>query len=143
MPYFGPIIIVEDDKDDQEIFAAALQELNISNELLFFANSAEAYSFLLTTHKKPLLIVCDINLPAINGMEFKRQIDRNVYLRSKAIPFVFLSTASDEKFVKAAYLEYGVHGYFKKSDRMEDVKRTFAAMVEYWKLALHPSVYPN
>ncbi len=73
MAISGPIIIVEDDIDDQEIFADVIKELGISNELIFFPRCPEALQFLQTSTKQPFIIICDINLPGLNGLEFKNK----------------------------------------------------------------------
>jgi CheY-like chemotaxis protein len=93
MPMSGPVVIIEDDIDDQEIVTAVLKELGVPNEFLFFGTSSDAYTFLKSTTRQPFLILCDINLPKLNGMELKMQIDKNTVLRQKCIPFIFFSTA--------------------------------------------------
>src|SRR5690606_7584704 len=101
----GPIVIVEDDADDKEIFESIVRDLNINNEIVWFTEAENAFSFLKTTNKKVFLIFCDINLPEINGIEFRRDIDNDPELRKKSIPFVFLSTQASQSDINEAYLK--------------------------------------
>ena len=139
MAKIGPIIIVEDDLDDQEMIQEVMQELGIKNELLFFDRSAKAFDFLKSTSQQPFLILSDVNLPIQNGIEFKRQIDEDVQLRQKSIPFVFYSTAVDKNSVDTAYKELTVQGFFKKRNKYEELKGDLQLIVNYWKICKHPN----
>src|ERR1700712_2285402 len=108
----NPIIIVEDDVDDQDIMRDVFNDLNVRNELRFFDKCEAAFDHLVSIVEKPFLILCDINLPKMNGIELKKKIDANSYLRKKAIPFIFLTTSDDEKTIKEAYQMTNLQGYF-------------------------------
>ena len=86
----GPIIIIEDDVDDESIMEDILKDLKISNKLVWFTKAEEAFRFLKTTSEQPFIIFCDVNLPRLNGVEFKRQIDNDKELRKKKHPLYFL-----------------------------------------------------
>jgi len=135
----GPIIIVEDDKDDRDIIEEVLEELNIPNEIVWFKRCVDAFDYLKTHTNQPFLIFCDINLPGLSGLEFKRQIDADKELRKKSIPFVFLSTSTDKKYVDEAYIEMTVQGYFQKANSYVEIKNTVKAILEYWKICKHPN----
>ncbi len=77
----GPIIIIEDDLDDRFTLQEALVEANVSNDLVFFDNGPEAFDYLKTVTLQPFIILCDVNLPRQNGIEFKRELDNDPYLR--------------------------------------------------------------
>src|SRR5213082_1003520 len=111
MPQSGPIVIVEDDKDDQDVVRDILKEIGISNELIFFDKPQPALLFLKTSLEQPFLILSDVNLPQQSGVEFKRQIDTDSVLRAKSIPFVFFSTSVDKKTVDTTYKEMTVQGF--------------------------------
>jgi len=63
MPKSGPIIIIEDDKDDQELLNEIFIELKIPNIVRFFNSCVQAFDYLITTLERPFLIISDINLP--------------------------------------------------------------------------------
>ena len=135
----GPIIIVEDDIDDQEMIREAVEELGVKNELVFFDRSIKAFDFLKSTSQQPFLILSDVNLPLQNGIEFKRQIDEDRYLREKSIPFVFYSTAVDKNSIDTAYKDLTVQGFFKKQNRYEEVKNDLKLIFDYWNTCKHPN----
>ena len=139
MSKLGPIVIVEDDLDDQEMTQEAMEEVGIKNELVFFDRSLKAFEFLKSTTQQPFLILSDVNLPAQNGIEFKRQIDEDRQLREKSIPFVFYSTAVDKNSVNTAYQELTVQGFFKKKNKYEELKKDLKLIVDYWTTCKHPN----
>jgi CheY-like chemotaxis protein len=134
----GPIVIIEDDVDDQEFYASTLHGLAIENEVMYFEAAEEAYKFLEATEKKPFLIICDINLPGITGIAFKRKIFENPYLRNKSIPFIFLTTSSDKNTVTAAY-EMMVQGYFVKPNSVAELTALLDQIIRYWRVCKHPN----
>ena len=139
MPIGGPIIIVEDDLDDQELLTDAFKEIGVERKLIFFDRPQEAFDFLKNTPEQPFLIFSDINMPRQSGIEFKRQIDNDPQLREKSIPFVFFSTAVKKEDVEIAYKELTVQGYFKKSNDYTDLKNVLHVIIEYWKICKHPN----
>jgi response regulator RpfG family c-di-GMP phosphodiesterase len=135
----GPIILVDDDSEDEELFREVLLDLHIANKLIHFDNCIKAFDYLKTTTDNPLIIISDINLPLQNGIEFKRQIDSDPLLRSKSIPFVFFSTSTDKKSVDTAYKEMTVQGFFQKTTSYEELKRIIKLMIDYWQSCRHPN----
>jgi CheY-like chemotaxis protein len=134
----GPIICIEDDLDDQFLIRSAMQELDIPNKLIFFGNGLEALLFLETTQEQPFLIICDINMPVMNGLELRERIDQNEYLRRKAIPFIFLSTADNPQIIKEAY-DSTIQGFFKKENSFNELRNRFKIILDYWRYCLHPN----
>lgn len=137
MPKSGPIIIVEDDYDDQEVLQEVFEELEIPNMLRFFTSCTQAFDYLLTTTEKPFLIISDINLPVMNGFQFKEKINVTDSLRRKNIPFVFFSTNSDITAISKAY-DILAQGYFIKPAKLMDIKDTVHSIVKYWKVCSRP-----
>ncbi len=135
----GPIIVVDDDADDQEILQEILKDLGIDNKLIFFIKGPDAFQYLKTTTDRPFIIFSDVNLPQQNGIEFKRQIDNDHQLRQKSIPFVFLSTFFDKKTVDTVYQELTIQGVFRKNNSYEELKGTIKLIVDYWKVCKHPN----
>jgi CheY-like chemotaxis protein len=140
MSRLGPIIIIEDDADDQEIMKEVFNSLNVPNELKFFGACVEAYQYLESTNDKPFLIFSDINLPGMSGPELKKKINENIQLRRKSIPYIFLTTTSEHHVVLDAY-ESLSQGFFTKPDNINALKKMIEMILNYWKLAKHPN--PN
>ena len=135
----GPLIIVEDDADDEDMLREVLTELKVQNEIIVFNNAGSAFSFLRTTPSAPFLILSDVNLPGQNGLEFKREIDQDPELRRKSIPFLFYSTSVDQRIVNEAYGEMTVQGFFLKQHTYDDILTVVKHIIDYWKFCRHPN----
>jgi CheY-like chemotaxis protein len=135
----GPIIIIDNDDDDQEVFQDVLKSLHVSNELVVFGNCDDGLAYLRTTPGQPFVIFCDINLPGLGGLEFKRRIDNDPQLRKKSIPFVFYSTSVDQKTVNEAYTQMTVQGFFQKKNSIEEIKNMVQLILDYWSECKHPN----
>jgi CheY-like chemotaxis protein len=109
----GPIIIIEDDMDDQDILTYIFKELNYNNKLVFFGDSIQALEYLTNTEIEPFIVLSDINMPKLNGMELREKIHNNEDLRLKCIPYLFFSTKAEQKHVIEAYSR-SIQGFFVK-----------------------------
>jgi len=135
----GPVIVLEDDADDKSIFEEILQDLEITNKLIWFTKTAETLEYLKTTSEQPFIIFSDINLPVQNGIDFKKELDNDEQLRKKSIPFVFYSTSVDQKTVNDAYTKMTVQGFFKKGNSYDEMKTDIKVIFDYWKTCKHPN----
>jgi CheY-like chemotaxis protein len=135
----GPIILIEDDPDDKDVFHDILKDIKVSNNLLWFRNCDDAFSYLKTTPEQPFIIFCDINLPGTTGIECKKQIDEDKELRKKSIPFIFCSTSVDQKTVNEAYTKMTVQGYFQKKNTYAELREMIKLIVAYWEECKHPN----
>lgn len=140
MLHRGPILLVEDDKDDFELFKNVLKDLDIKHKLIWFENSIDAFNYLLSENEQPFLIFSDINMHLQNGIEFKTKIDQDDYLRKRAIPFIFYSTTSDRDSIIKAYTEATIQGFFQKAGDYNEMKQKLKIIIDYWECSLHPSV---
>lgn len=135
----GPIILIEDDIDDQDVIRQLLGELGVQNELKLFETCPEALNYLMDTADKPMLIISDINVPGMSGLDMRRKITESARLRKKSIPFIFLSTSSKIESVETAY-ELQVQGYFEKPNNISDLKALLRMLLDYWRVCIHPNV---
>ena len=139
MQISGLIIIIEDDPDDFELFESLVRELDIKNDIKWFTNATSCFNFLKSTEEKTFIIFCDINLPGLNGIDFKRDIDADPELRKKSIPFVFLSTNASQSAVDEAFTKMTVQGFFKKESNYGLMKTVLKTIFEYWMYSKHPN----
>ncbi len=130
--------MVEDDEDDQFLIGEAVRNLGLPNELRFFPNGQIALDYLETTTEQPFIILCDINMPLMNGLELRKHINKSEYLRKKSIPFIFLTTAANEKAIETAF-EESVQGFYKKASQYADLQEQIRLIVTYWQSSLHPN----
>jgi len=138
----GPIIIIEDDIDDQDILSDIFKEFNYNNKLIFFGDSVEALEYLTDTEIEPFLVLSDINMPKLNGMELREKIHNNEDLRMKSIPYLFFSTSAEQKHVIDAYSR-SIQGFFIKPNNYDKLKSTIRKIVEYWQECESPSYIKN
>jgi len=138
MPHNGPIVIIEDDLDDQYILKRALLELEVKNELVFFENGPDAYNYLEKITSPPLLILCDVNMPRQSGIEFKKELDDNPKMRARAIPFIFYTTYVSQYAINEAYQNLTVQGFFQKSNTYGELKEVIKKIVDYWQICKLP-----
>lgn len=138
IPPNSPILIVEDDPDDQDILRSVCSELGIEDRLFFFSNGNKILEYLKATTQKPLLILCDINMPLMDGIELLENINRDAYLKKKSIPFIVFSTAASPAQVRRAY-ELSVQGFFLKENSFEELKKTMHLILRYWLKCRHPN----
>jgi len=134
----GPIIIIEDDTDDQDILTEIFNELDYKNEIIFFSDGEKALDFLINTAIEPFIIFSDINMPRLNGVELREKVHNNEDLRLKSIPYLFFTTSAEQKHVVDAYSK-SIQGFFVKPANYEQIKRTITIIVEYWQECVSPN----
>jgi len=133
----NPIIIIDDDFEDLELFQDAFKELGIENEIIVFSDGNKFYDYMSATGKKAFFIFCDVNMHRINGFELKKMIFDNEELRMRCIPFLMLSTSGAPESVLEAY-SLNVQGYFVKPNTMREIKDMFEIVVKYWAISQRP-----
>lgn len=134
----GPVIIIEDDADDQEFLTEIFQKLNYQNKVLFFFDGQEALDHINNTDDLPFLILSDINMPKLNGFALREKLKTDEKLSNKCIPYLFFSTAVNQKSVIEAYSQ-SVQGFFVKQNTMAELEKTIAAIMEYWRRCAAPN----
>lgn len=138
----GPIIILEDDADDQEMLKEVFQKLKYPNEVIFFKNGEEALEFLNKADTLPFIILSDINLPKLNGFELRAKLKTDAELELKCIPYLFFSTASNQRTVIDAY-SLSVQGFFVKQTSMKELEKTISVIMEYWTRCEAPNSFQS
>lgn len=138
----GPIIIIEDDADDQLLMNEIFNTLDYKNAIIFFSDGEQALEYLNTTKERPFLILSDINMPRLDGFGLRDKVHNNAGLHLKCIPYLFLTTASTPKIVLEAYSK-SIQGFFVKPSNYEHLERTIRRIVEYWQECVAPDYDPE
>lgn len=134
----GPIIIIDDDLDDQDLLRELFAELNLRNEVHFFSEGESALEYLSDPAIKPFLIISDVKMPKMDGFELRKLVAaRSEY--SKTTPFLFFTTGSTGQALNTAYVN-SVQGIFQKPVKYNDWKETITNIVQYWMSCMAPSV---
>lgn len=113
------ILLVEDNPDDEELTKLAFAESRVANELVIARDGAEALDYLFATGKHagrdvgemPQLILLDLKLPKIDGLEVLRRIRADE--RTKLLPVVILTTSKEESDMIESY-SIGANSYMQK-----------------------------
>lgn len=134
----GPIVVIEDDAEDQELLIEAFNKLNYQNKVLFFSDGQEALEHINTSEELPFLILSDINLPKLNGFALREKLKTDAKLNNKCIPYLFFSTASNQQAVIDAYSQ-SVQGFFKKPNSIKELENTLGLIIEYWRKCAAPN----
>jgi CheY-like chemotaxis protein len=136
----GPIVVIEDDPDDQEVLVEIFQKLGYVNKIIYFLDGNEALAYLNKSDVQPFLILSDINMPMISGFELRNKVFTNEQLQTKCIPYLFFTTSANKKSVIDAYT-MSVQGFFVKPNSMQGLENTIRKIVEYWQECIAPSQF--
>ena len=136
----GPIVVIEDDPDDQEVLVEIFQKLGYVNKIIYFLDGNEALAYLNKSDVQPFLILSDINMPMISGFELRNRVFTNEQLQTKCIPYLFFTTSANKKSVIDAYT-MSVQGFFVKPNSMQGLEKTIRKIVEYWQECIAPSQF--
>ena len=132
----GPIdvLLVEDNPDHVELILKALRDNNVLNEVHVATDGEEALDFLYQRGEyadaaRPGLILLDIKLPKVDGIEVLRQIKTDAKLKS--IPVVMLTTSAGEREIVESY-NYGANSYIVKPVGFEQFVKAIKEVKLYW-----------
>lgn len=131
------IIIIEDDEDDQNMIKMALSETDIRNKIVVLDNTVSAYEYLLEMKEPPFLIISDINMPGMSGLQLRDKLRDNQDLRHRFLPYVFLTTSSLPKYIWEAYSRCA-QGYFIKPSSVTGWKTLISQIITYWSASVTP-----
>lgn len=132
------IWIIDDDTDDQELIQEIMRELNVDNKVVFFQTADECLRRLESEKTAPFLIMCDVNIPGMDGFTLRENLLQKSDKKYHSVPFIFWSSfASDQQIAHAYRLR--AHGFFIKEAEFDVWKESFATIIRYWKKSRMPS----
>ena len=131
-----PMLLVEDDRVDAMTVERAVKDLKITNQLVHTVNGEEGLEYLRSeSNKKPCLILLDLNMPKMNGIEFLKIVKADDVL--KKIPVVVLTTSEEEQDVVESF-KLSVAGYMVKSVDYKKFVEVIRTIDLYWTLSELP-----
>lgn len=135
---FGPVILVDDDKEDMEFITSAIKNIRPGLGVSAFLTADEAMAYLRKVEKQPFIILSNVLLPDKDGIAFRNEIDNDPSLRKKSIPFVFLTTVIDRMKIERAY-DSTIQGYILKGHSFDRLKKVLEMTFTYWENNIHPN----
>lgn len=131
------ILLVEDNQDDEELTLLALKKNNITNEVVVARNGFEALDYLFArgeyadrdSKRLPAVILLDLNLPGLNGIEVLRQLRGNP--ETKLLPVVVMTTSNDRNDIVSSY-SLGVNSYVIKPVDFNQFVQLISCLGPYW-----------
>lgn len=129
------ILLVEDDRVDAMTVKRALKEIHVTNPLDIVKNGEEALDYLKNGGEKPCIVLLDINMPRMNGIEFLKTARAESLLNK--IPVVVLTTSKDEEDVVESF-KLCVAGYMLKPVTYTEFIETVKTINLYWTLSALP-----
>lgn len=131
-----PILLVEDDEVDVMTVKRALREIHVTNPLAVAGNGEEALSYLRSRENaRPGIILLDLNMPRMNGIEFLAVLKQDERLRR--VPVVVLTTSKEEGDKVNSY-NLGVAGYIVKPVDYHQFVEAMRTINLYWTLSELP-----
>ncbi|MDB5281881.1 MAG: response regulator [Bacteroidota bacterium] len=139
------ILLVEDNPYEAQLTIAGLEEHNLARNLLHINDGAEALDFIFSKgqysrkngRNEPKIILLDLNLPKIGGLEVLRQIKADEQTRS--IPVIILSSSKEDVDVICGY-HHGVNSYIVKPVEFNLFNKAIADLGMYWMLLNQSSI---
>jgi CheY-like chemotaxis protein len=136
------ILLVEDNPPDAELTIRTLKKNNLSNNLVWVKDGAEAIDFLFGQGKysdrqtsiKPRVILLDLRLPKVDGLEVLKRIKNDE--RTKCIPVVVLTSSKEDRDIAESY-EYGVNSFITKPVGFDSFVKVISELGMYWLLVNH------
>lgn len=133
------ILLVEDNPTDVELTLRALRKHNLANNVHVVTDGAEALDYIFATgsykdrktDKKPKVVLLDLKLPKVNGLEVLRKIKSHE--RTKDIPVVVLTSSKEEQDQIESY-RLGVNSYIVKPVDFNQFAEVVAKLGFYWML---------
>ena len=142
------VLLVEDNVHDAEMTIRALRKVNLSNNLVHVKDGEEALDFIFArgkfagreTEQLPKVILLDIKMPKVDGIEVLRQLKAQD--NSKTIPVVIMTSSKEEQDVIRSY-QLGVNSYVVKPVDFEGFAKAVSELGLYWLLTNQPPLIKN
>ncbi len=129
------IIIVDDKELDIELAVEAFKELNINNQIITFTDGTEALKYFenmkkyLATENEIILVILDIKMPKISGLEILEELKKNEIF--KAIPIIMLTSSKEENDLIQAY-KSGANAYVTKPIDYSEFIEKITSIANFW-----------
>ena len=133
----GPILIIEDDTDDQDALRDTFAKIGCPNEVIFFKSGTLFLEYIRKGEVRPFLVLSDVSLPAMDGFEVRDAMLADNNLSLTTIPYIFYSSSVSERNIRKAF-SLPIQGYFLKPSSYKELEHLLRSIIEYWSLCQVP-----
>ena len=131
-----PILLVEDDQVDMMTVIRALKEIHVTNQVVHLENGEDALNYLRDGNsEKPCIILLDLNMPVMNGIEFLKAVKDDEQL--KRIPVLVLTTSVEQQDRLSSF-NFNVAGYVSKPVDYRQFVEVMRTIDAYWTISEMP-----
>jgi CheY-like chemotaxis protein len=131
-----PILLIEDDSVDAMTVKRAMRDLHVTNDLVHAVNGEDAIKYLTDPEKeKPFVIILDLNMPKMNGVEFLKIVKSKLNL--KTIPVIVFTTSKEKQDVLESF-QLGAAGYMTKPVDYAKFVDVISTVMLYWNASELP-----
>ena len=134
------ILLVEDNIQDEELTVRAFKKNNPTCEIVVARDGEEALKSVFVDNVVPYLVLLDLNLPKIDGLEVLRRLRADE--RTKLIPVVFFSSSKEERDLASSYA-LGANSYVRKPIDSKEYDESIASLGFYWSMVNEPPPRKN
>ncbi len=142
MPDLRPILLVDDDANDVDLALMALAEHNLANPVIVLRDGVQALdylyqrgAYLTPSHSLPVVMLLDLKMPKLNGLDVLRQIKQDATLR--ALPVVMLTSSREERDLIDSY-HLGVNAYVVKPVSFQEFVTAIKNLGVFWAVINEP-----
>lgn len=130
-------VFIDDDKGEHELLTLTVKAMGLNNKIVSCFDGLEALEYLKSTHDRIFMILCDMNMPRMDGLALKRIMDITPEIKLKAIPFFYHTSSASETEISAAY-SLNVQGYFQKASSIVGTELSLTCIFNLWTNCIHP-----
>ncbi len=131
MSVVRPILLVEDNPDDERLTLRALRQCNLANPVVLARNGEAALQRVFSPKPLPCVVLLDLKLPKIDGLEVLRQIRASD--RTQLLPVVMLTSSSEDRDIIESY-SLGANSYVRKPVNIDEFTEAVRQLGLYWAL---------
>lgn len=126
-----PILLVEDNPDDERLTLRALRQGNLANTIVVARNGEEALRQVFSLTPLPCVVLLDLKLPKVDGLQVLQQIRASD--RTRLLPVVILTSSSEDRDIIESY-SLGANSYVRKPVNIDEFSEAVRQLGLYWAL---------
>ncbi|QJD81669.1 response regulator [Spirosoma rhododendri] len=132
------IVYIDSDHDDHFLIGTLFNEIAPERPVRYFSSAEPALAYLRQSEQQPFIILCEVMLRGMSGLELRETIQADEQLVKRCIPFIFMSNPVTQHLIEKAF-GLTVQGFFEKSASRQQQKQELELIFKYWQTSYHPN----